>query len=196
MAGAKIRLGVVKADGNVEQYLYTKVVGTINNALCAVGQADTGVAEELADAVTFFLYHNRKSPNVGSSEILSVIQVVLSETGYEDAAAALSEHHFERKLKRCRLEVADVDVRELIDAQAVCGITPAVRRDRWDKSRIVADLVARYRLDRRQARAVASMVEERIFGMGITLVPSSLIRQLVLADAAAILNAQQQLQTT
>jgi hypothetical protein len=39
------------------------------------------------------------------------------------------------------------------------------------------------------------MVGERIFGMGIMLVPSSLVKKLVMADAAAILNTQQQLQT-
>jgi hypothetical protein len=39
------------------------------------------------------------------------------------------------------------------------------------------------------------MVEEKIFNMGITLVTASLIKQLVLGDAAAILRAQRQLQS-
>jgi len=39
------------------------------------------------------------------------------------------------------------------------------------------------------------MVEEKIFNMGISLVPSSLIKQLVLGDTATVLRAQQQLQT-
>jgi hypothetical protein len=42
---------------------------------------------------------------------------------------------------------------------------------------------------------IASMVEEKIFNIGITLVPASLIKQLVLGDAAAVLRAQRQLQT-
>jgi hypothetical protein len=42
---------------------------------------------------------------------------------------------------------------------------------------------------------VASMVEEKIFSMQITRVPASLVKQLVLRDAATVLQAQQQLQT-
>jgi 4-hydroxy-3-methylbut-2-en-1-yl diphosphate synthase IspG/GcpE len=196
MAGTKIRLKVVKADGSVEEYLHTKVVGTINNALGTAGRADAGIAEELADAVTYFLYRDKKSSTVDSGEILSIVQAALSETGFEDAAAALNEHQFQRRLKRYRIEVADVDVQQMSDAQAICGMGSAIRRSRWDKSRIVTDLVARYRLDHQSARMIASMVEEKIFGMGISIVPASLVKQLVLADAAVILNAQQQLQTT
>ena len=36
MAQATRHLGVVKADGQLEEYLHTKVIGTINNALAAV----------------------------------------------------------------------------------------------------------------------------------------------------------------
>jgi hypothetical protein len=55
--------------------------------------------------------------------------------------------------------------------------------------------MGRYDLCRQTARMIAGMVEEKIFGMGITLVPSSLVKQLVLGDAAAVLRAQEQLQT-
>jgi hypothetical protein len=37
-------------------------------------------------------------------------------------------------------------------------------------------------------------VEERIFNMGMTLVPRSLIRQLVLGEAATMLRAEKELQ--
>jgi hypothetical protein len=40
------------------------------------------------------------------------------------------------------------------------------------------------------------MVEEKVFRIGMTLVPASLIKQLVLSDAAAVLRAQEQLQMT
>jgi hypothetical protein len=51
-------------------------------------------------------------------------------------------------------------------------------------------------LSRQTARVVAAMVEERIFNMGMTLVPQSLLKQLVLGEAATILRAQRDLQTT
>jgi hypothetical protein len=64
----------------------------------------------------------------------------------------------------------------------------------WDKGRIVDALTVECGMARQTARAVASAVEERVFRMGISLVPRSLIRQLVLGEAVAMLQAQQELQ--
>jgi len=109
MAGTRQEWKVIKTDGSVERYLHTKVFGAISNALGTAGQADTGAAEELAEAVTYYLYQQKRSQTVTSGEILSIVKAVLAATGYEDAALALSEHHFERRLKRCRVEVRDGD---------------------------------------------------------------------------------------
>ena len=195
MAGVKVQLKVIKADGSVEEYLHTKVIGTISNALAQVGEPDIEVAEQLADVVTYFLYHRQNCHNVTSGEIFSMIKVVLTAIRFEEAAIALSEHHFERKLKRSRVEVVSMDIRELADVELLCETEWLDGKCRWDKSRIVDDLVTKYDLSRQTARAIASMVEEKIFNMGLTLVPSSLIKQLVLGDAASILRAQRQLQT-
>jgi len=195
MAGMKMQLKVVKADGSTEEYLHTKVIGTISNALAHVGQADINTAEQLAEVVTYFLYHKKNPRGVTSSEIFSIIKAVLAATKYEDAAIALSEHHYQRKLKRSRIEVLSVDVNELTDAEMLCSFETSANRSRWDKSRIVEDLVIKHSLPRQTARTIASMVEEKIFNMGINLVPASLIKQLVLGDTAAVLRAQRQLQT-
>ena len=191
----KIQLKVIKADGSVEEYLHTKVMGTISNALESVGRADICIAEGLAEVVTYYLYHNQKSPDLSSGEILSIIKAVLTATSNEEAAIALSEHHFERKLKRSRIEVVSIEVRELADAEVLCQAKESPARVRWDKSIIVADLVSKYGIPQQTARMIASMVEERIFSMGITLIPAGLIKQLVLGDTATILSAQRQLQT-
>jgi hypothetical protein len=195
MARTKVQLKVIKADGSAEEYLHTKVIGAISNALAQVGEPDIYIAEQLADVVTYFLYHRQNRRSVTSGEIFSIIKAVLTATKYEDAAAALSEYNFERKLKRSRIEVVPMDIQELADAELLCQAEQLDNRCRWDKSRIVDDLVAKHGLSRQTARVVASMVEEKIFNIGITLVPASLIKQLVLGDAAAILRAQQQLQT-
>ena len=190
-----MQLKVIKADGGAEEYLHTKVIGTISNALSRTGQPDIAVAEELAEVVTYFLYHEKKRRSVTSSEIFSIIKAVLTATKYEEAAVALSEHHFERKLKRSRIEVVSINVEELADAELLRKTEHADSRSRWDKSRIVRDLVAKHGVSQQTARMIASMVEEKIFNMGLTLVPASLIKQLVLGDAAAVLRAQRQLQT-
>ena len=189
------QLKVVKADGSVEQYLHTKVVGTINNALGAIDEANIDMAEQFAEVVTFFLYHQQGRRRVNSSEIFSMIQVVLASTGYEAAAVVLSEHHFGRKLKRSRTEVISVDIQDLTDAEFFLGTEEVGVRSRWDKSRIAEDLIAEHGMDRQTARVIAAMVEEKIFTMGMTRIPSGLIKQLVLRDTAAVLRAQEQLQT-
>ena len=190
-----MQLKVIKADGSVEEYLHTKVIGTISNVLGKTGQADICIAEQFAEVVTYFLYHEQNRRSVTSSEILSMIKAILTATGNEEAAIVLSEHHFERKLKRSRIEVVSIDIQELTDAALLAEPEQSQSRSRWDKSTIVRDLVARHNLCRQTARTIASMVEEKILSTGITLVPASLIKQLVLGDAAAVLRAQQQLQT-
>jgi len=189
-----MRRRVIKTDGSVEEYLHTKVIGTITKALECIEQTDICVAEHLAEAVTYFLYEKNKPRAVESSEILALVKAVLTATGYEDAAAALSEHHFERKLKRSRTEVVPIDIQHLSDARALCNPEQSAETSRWDKSRIVQDVVQKHGLSRHVARTVASMVEEKIFRMGINRVPASLIKQLVFRDVAAALRAEQQLQ--
>jgi len=223
--GTKVKLKVVKADGSVEEYLHTKVIGAIGNALAGDGQADIYVAEQLAEVVTYFLYRqtcpdqlvagepvlsvaervepgrddglrrNGKNPrSVTSGEIFSVIKAVLTATMYEDAAIVLSEHYFNRKLKRSRTEVVSIDVQQLADAEMLWGTQQSHPRRRWDKSKIVETLVTNYDVSRQTARTIASMVEEKIFSLGLTSVSAGLIKQLVLGDTATFLRAERQLQ--
>jgi nitrogen regulatory protein PII-like uncharacterized protein len=190
-----MQLKVRKTDGSIEEYLHTKVIGTISNALGDVGVGDVYFAEQLAEVVTYFLYHRQHRRVVISSEIFSVIKAVLTATNYEEAAVALTEHQHQRKLKRCRTEVVSIDIQELADAHLLARSEQLNGRSPWDKSRIVRDLVAKYNVSQQTARMIASMVEEKVFNMGLTLVPASLIKQLVLGDAAAVLRAQNHLQT-
>jgi len=191
----RTQLKVIKADGSIEEYSHTKVMGTINNALSRTGEADVYIAEQLSEVVTYFLYHRQNRRTATSSEIFSMIKAVLSAVSYEQAAIGLTEHHFERRLKRSRTEVVSIDVQKLTDAELLADPDTANGRSRWDKSRIAEDLVTKYELSTPTARTIASMVEEKVFNMGINLVPSSLIKQLVLGDTAAVLRAQKQLQT-
>lgn len=188
------QLKVKKQDGTIEQYLHTKVMGTISNALAAVDEADIFVAEQLAEVVTYYLYQKPRRREVTSSEIFSIIKAVLTATGRDNVAIALNEYSFERRIKRSRVQVASIDVKELTDAEMLARNAEFHAKCRWDKSVIARDLVEEHGIDPQVARAIASMVEEKIFRMGMTLVPASLIKQLVLGDTAAVLKAQEQLQ--
>jgi hypothetical protein len=190
-----MRLKVIKADGTEEEYLHTKVIGTISTVFGSRGDIDLYLAEQLADVVTYYLYHRDHHSSVCSGEILTVIQAVLMATGYEEAAELLGEHQLQRKLRRSRVEVVPVEIRKLADAEALCARAGTAGRAPWDKSRIVNYLVDRHGLSRQSARAVASMVEEKVLSMNLSLVPASLVKQLVLGDAAVVMAADRQLET-
>ncbi len=189
------QLQVIKADGTTEEYIHTKVIGTIHNAFSAAGRPDIAMAEDLAEVVTYYLYQRQDHHQVSSSEILAVIKAVLTSTGYEAVAAVLGEHTIERRLKRARTEVLAVDVQNFADVERLYRMTPRPERMPWDKGRIVQELTIESGMARQTARAVASAVEERVFNLGMTLVPRSLIKQLVLGEAATMLQAQKELQT-
>ncbi|OHB64693.1 MAG: hypothetical protein A2Y77_03700 [Planctomycetes bacterium RBG_13_62_9] len=188
------QLRVVKTDGSTEAYLHTKVLGTINNALAAAGRPDVTLAERLAEVMTFHLYDTPDRRRIDSSEILAMIKAVLAATGNEDAAAALAEHALERRLKRTRTEVLAVDVQDFNDAENLSRAAPPARA-LWDKGRIVRDL-KHSGLAHQTARTIAALAEERLLCLGLTAVPRSLVKQIVLGETASILHAQQQLQTT
>ena len=185
---------VIKSDGMVEEYFHTKVIRTISHALSRVDVADMEVAEQLAEVVTYYLYKEKRCCTVTSGEVFSMILAVLTATDHERAACSLSDYHLERRLRRNRIEVVGVDVRDLADAEALCFGGMEAGRCPWNKSRIVDGLIEKYRLSRQTARTVASLVEERVFAMNLSAVPASLVTQLVLADTAAVMAADRQLE--
>lgn len=191
----KTQLSVIKSDGNIEEYMHTKVLHTINRALAAAGEFDTDVAEHLAEVITYFLYGERTGSAVPSSEIFAAIKISLAATGYDRAAEVLSEHHFQRRLKRNRVEVFRTNGSEPSGPEQLLELQTNAERNIWCKSVIADDLVDKQDFDRQSARVVAAMVEEKILAMQLSRVSSGLVKQLVLNDTAAILHAQKQLQT-
>lgn len=191
----KTQLSVIKSDGSMEEYMHTKVLHTINKALVAAGEPDTDVAERVAEVITYFLYGERAGSAVPSSEILAAIKIALSATGYDDAAEVLSEHHFQRRLQRNRVEVFRTNGSESFGPEQLLELRTNAERAVWCKSIIVDDLVDKQDFDRQSARVVAAMVEEKILAMQLSRVSGSLVKQLVLNDTAVILHAQRQLQT-
>jgi len=189
-----MRLRVLKADGSIEDYLHTKVIGTINNVLGRTGQSDVATAQELAEVVTYYIHQQANKGIITSGEILSVIKTGLFSTGYHQAAEILEEHSYTRKLKRDRIEVVSIDIEQLSDAHSLCNEDFAVEKNRWNKTRIVEWLTEKHKVDRTAARLIAAMVEEKVLSMGVRVVSRSLVKQLVLADTAAVLKAEKRLQ--
>jgi hypothetical protein len=191
----KAHLKVIKADGSCEEYLHTKLMHTISKALVCVDQTDIVMAENLSEVITYYLYKKHGEATITSSEILSVIKVTLTATGFEAAAEALTNHHYQRKIRRGRIELVHVNLDGTNDVHEVLHSGNQLEKSRWNKSVIVEDLITNHNMDRHCARMVAGMVEEKVFNLQLTQVPASLMQQLVFSDTAAVLRAQKQLQT-
>ncbi len=181
-----MKIEVLKADGTVEPYLHTKVLGTFHNVLSVVQEHDLTIAEQMAEAITFYLYRTEHPATISSDQIHLMIQSVLASTGFAHAAEALNEHRLQRKLQRKRIQVVKM-IPDFGDDEPL--YSP------WNKSRIVSDLMTHKGMDRLTARAIAGAVEEKILKMGVLRVRSSLVRELVIEDTDAILRAEKQLQT-
>jgi hypothetical protein len=176
-----MRIRVMKTDRTVESYLHTKVLGTFHHALSAAGGPDLFAAEQMAEAVTFYLYSRPHSRTVTTDEIHLMIQAVLQDTGFVCAAQILNEHRIQRKLQRKRIEVIE-------DSTSGTSQTTG-----WNKSIIVDHLVQQYHLNRPLARVIAGSVEEKIIRMGVTRIRKGLIRELVEAETETMLRAEEQL---
>jgi transcriptional regulator NrdR family protein len=190
-----MQLRVIKADDTEEEYLHTKVIATFINAFGAPSEKNTATAQQLAEAVTFYLYNKHGSHKITSSEISSIIKAVLTSTGFDNAADFLSEHHQRRNLLRARVQVIKVDMEKISPDTPLRQIDRCGPADPWNKSKIIHNLVNKYNLQPAMARTVASLVEEKILNSGFRLVPTGFIRFLVLWQMQTILSAQQQIIT-
>lgn len=184
---------VLKADSSIEPYIHTKVLATLCNCFSETGVADTELCEQLAEVITHYVYKQEENP-VSAETILSIIKAVLTETGHQDAAETLCEHRNKRCINRHRLEILQTDLGHFEGIEELYT-TKQAKKHRWSKSDIVRDLTESYHFDRQTARTIASMVEDKVFALGITQIPSSLLKQLVLNDAASVLTAEDKLQT-
>ena len=178
-----MHIRVIKADRTMESYLHTKVLSTFHNALSRAGQGDLYTAEQLAEAVTFYLYRQSQTRQISTEEIHLMILAVLRDTGYDRSAQMLNQHRLERQLQRRRVEILD-------------NRNGAAVRVLWDKSFLVEELMRTFSLERPLSRAVAGSVEEKIFRMGISRISRGLLNELIAADLEAMLSAQEQLQVS
>lgn len=175
-----MQIQVQKADHTTEPFQHTKVLATFHLALSLSGQGDLYTAEQLAEAVTFYVYR-RAERQVASEEICLMVLAILRDTGCGRAAEVLNRHRLERQLQRKRIEV--------LYGQNGSTVTAA-----WDKSRLVEELMRAFRLARPMARVIAGSVEEKVLRMGITRVSRGLLNELIAADCEAMRRAEEQLQ--
>ena len=107
-------------------------------------------AEQMAEAVTFYLYRHQATGAIAADEIHLMVESVLTATGFAHAAEALNRYRLMRRLKRRRIEVIG-------DAGKEGQRTPS----EWSKSRLAESLVRTHQIDALTARAIAAPLRKR-----------------------------------
>ena len=186
-----MQLRVIKCDGSRELYLHTKVMGPIAGALAECGYLEPGLSEHLAEAVTTFVKKRHGCGEVDADEIHSMIEVVLSDVGCEDAALQLHEFRIDRQVRRGRVMVVPaVEAGVGDDGSADGDGFGAEGGEAWNKSLIVHDLEEHGILARNVARTVAGAVEYKVLHLGCRKVTTGLVRELVLNELLVMREAE------
>lgn len=188
-----MHLRVEKADGSHEVYLHTKVIGAVAAALADADTYDPHHAEELAEAVRKFIAQRYGNSLVSSDEIYSMVQVVLCETGFVQAALALHQHRTRREMARRRIEVVRQPAWTDQTTWARHGLEdpePPAQALPWNKSIIARDLQKAQGLNLHLARAVAGQVEEKVLRLGSRQLRTALLRELVADELYLMQQAQ------
>ncbi|MBN1436647.1 MAG: hypothetical protein JW936_06210 [Sedimentisphaerales bacterium] len=183
-----MQLIVAKCDGSSEVYLHTKVMGSISSALADCDYFEPHLAEDLSEAVTTYIKRRYGCGEVGADEIHSMIEVVLSDIGFEAAALCLHEHRINRQVQRGRTVVLDYGAAELAGMDCYDEFTQP-----WNKSIIVADLEEKHGMSRGTARSVAGQVEERVLRLGCRTITRSLVGELVANELLVMGQAEKML---
>lgn len=170
-----------KRDGRIVAFDKSKIADAIFKAAQAVGGEDRLLADELAEAVTFFLRKKfgQKIPEI--EEIQDIVEKVLIETGHAKTAKAYILYRAKRARIRESLKVRKELLERSSSTDLSLLVAPSTRDEilPWDKGRIAQALIKETGLEEHLAYKIASAVELKVFNSGITQISTTLIRELV-----------------
>jgi len=173
---------VRKRSGRSVEFDQTKIADAIFKAAQAVGGADRGLAEELADVVVMFLekqYGPNREPSI--EEIQDMVEKVLIETGHAKTAKAYILYRERRSRIRETVRVRKKLVEKNNTTDISLMVDPATRDELqpWNKELIALALEKEADVQPALARDIASSVEKRVLASGIQQISTSLVRELV-----------------
>ena len=172
---------VKKRDGRLAAFNQKKIAEAIFKAAQAMGGSDRLLADELAAAVTVMLDANYTDSPPTIEEIQDTVEKVLIETGHAKTAKAYILYRDRRARIREALRVRK-SVRGENDATDMSLLVNTESRDEiqaWDKYKIAVALNVEADIEPALAAEIASQVEKRVMGSGLTRISTSVVRELV-----------------
>jgi len=164
---------VRKRDGSVEPFVLAKVLRTIRRGLVVSGHAnelDTSIAGGLGEAVHDYLKATYDKSTISSSQLSELVDLVLNQTGHSTASMAIHDYQRYREERRRRVRVA------------IPRDRGGFSQHRWSKASIVEFLGKQHLLDTPASRMIAGRVEQLIFGLGLGVVTSGLVREMITSE--------------
>jgi ribonucleoside-triphosphate reductase (formate) len=172
---------VSKRDGRIVPWNQIKIADAIFKAAQAVGGNDRVLAGELADMVAMLLEKEFDSNPPTIEDIQDTVEKVLIEMGHARTAKAYILYRERRTNLRELLQVRK-PVQERNSSTDISLMVNTDSQDElfeWDKGFIAMALEREADLTPALAREIASAVEQRVMGSGLTRISTSLIRELV-----------------
>lgn len=170
-------ISVLKRDGNVEPFVLAKLLNCIGSGFHASGEPQergSSTSRGLAEAVQAYLQKSRAFTAVPSDHLAELVELVLTQTGYAAAGAAIRHHHCVRERLRRWVKVAH---RRAKDGRFV--------HRQWDKGLIVRRLLEDYQIDAPAARVIAGRVEQLVFNCGLKIVTADLVEEMIKSELLA-----------
>ena len=182
-------LAIIKRDGRIDPFVPTRIGEALHKALCAVGEDDRALADELAQVVAEHLERTTDRTQIALEEVQDAVVHVLQESGQYKAAIAFARYRDERERQRRSDRLSGTTEA----APNLLVLDGEGRYRRWDRTWLAGVLMAQYALDARAADKVVPMVEELLAGTAVdelsmpvllSLIDTALVRSGMHAVAA------------
>ena len=143
---------VKKRDGRIVPFQKEKIVNAIYKALKSTDKDDQLLAQEMTEAVTFYLSRNGNAEIPDIETIQDAVERVLVEMKLFTTAKAYILYRDKRARLRQTIE----------QAKTTSAVEPPAgpRGLRWDREKVIRSLLEELRIPRLLAERIADIVEE------------------------------------
>ena len=156
-------LAIIKRDGRIDQFVPARIGEALHKALCAVGEEDRALADELAQVVAEHLERTTDRTQIALEEVQDAVVHVLQESGQYRAAIAFARYRDERERQRRSDRLSGTTEA----SPNLLVLDDEGRYRRWDRIWLANVLATQYALDARATDKVLPLVEELLSGTAV-----------------------------
>jgi len=162
---------VTKSDGTLERFSLAKLSNCLTAAVRELAY-DPRLAQPLGRAVAMHLQEWSEANPPTTGYIYRCLRSVLQQTGLSDVADALAEHRRQRRMRRRRIRVLDLD-------------PMSAGSEAWRKSAIVETLRNEFGLRHAVARFMAGRIEDQVFALDYRVISRPFIWEMLRNEVLA-----------